>query len=552
MTIKLRDWQNQALQKAIDWLIKRAEDKHFLINAAPGAGKTIASCAIAQTLFQMGEIDRVIVIAPRSEVVNQWAEDFRFVTGRHMTKVTAADGDIAALSLDVCATWSAIQGLLPELQAVCRTSKTLVICDEQHHAAVEAAWGRGADGAFADCKYALILTGTPIRSDGAETVWLAYDDAGAIDHPDEGSYVLTYGEAVDLGYCRPVTFHRHEGKFTVELGGDVVKVSGHEKALLPKTLKRVHGLQKALDFYRLAKTPQYESDNVTPLMDGYQATMLDWGINKLNELRLRMPNAGGLIIAPNIQMAEYFVDLIERIEGERPMLVHSQLPNPNSKIRAFRNTDKRWLVSVAMVSEGVDIKRLRVLLYLPNALTELAFRQAVGRVVRTSGHDDDTRAYVIMPSFLLFEDFARRVEDEMSPGISAGGDSPKHKVCGECGNKCQLGAEECPVCGNEFPKAPERLRPCGECDSLNPITAKSCLTCGASLEPSFTITLDEALRTGAIVRGIDLNEEEVQEAEEIAPLVRGRILRSGDQRLVRIVQTLPDESWARLRSILEI
>lgn len=551
MTIKLRDWQNQALQKAVDWLINRAEDKHFLINAAPGAGKTIASCAIAQTLFQMGEIDRVIVIAPRSEVVNQWAEDFRFVTGRHMTKVTAADGDIAALSLDVCATWSAIQGLLPELQAVCRTSKTLVICDEQHHAAVEAAWGRGADGAFADCKYALILTGTPIRSDGAETVWLAYDDAGAIDHPDEGSYVLTYGEAVDLGYCRPVTFHRHEGKFTVELDGDVVKVSGHEKALLPKALKRVHGLQKALDFYRLAKTPQYESDNVTPLMDGYQATMLDWGINKLNELRLRMPNAGGLIIAPNIQMAEYFVDLIERIEGERPMLVHSQLSNPNSKIRAFRNTDKRWLVSVAMVSEGVDIKRLRVLLYLPNALTELAFRQAVGRVVRTSGHDDDTRAYVIMPSFLLFEDFARRVEDEMSPGRRGGGDSPKHKVCGECGNKCQLGADECPVCGNEFPKAPERLRPCGECDSLNPITAKSCLTCGASLEPSFTITLDEALRTGAIVRGIDLNEEEVQEAEEIAPIVRGRILRSGDQRLVRIVQTLPDESWARLRSILE-
>jgi len=552
MTIKLRDWQNQALQKAIDWLINRAEDKHFLINAAPGAGKTIASCAIAQTLFQMGEIDRVIVIAPRSEVVNQWAEDFRFVTGRHMTKVTAADGDIAALSLDVCATWSAIQGLLPELQAVCRTSKTLVICDEQHHAAVEAAWGRGADGAFADCKFALILTGTPIRSDGAETVWLAYDDAGTIDHPDAGSYVLTYGEAVDLGYCRPVTFHRHEGKFTVELDGEVVKVSGHEKALLPKELKRVHGLQKALDFYRLAKTPQYESDNVTPLMDGYQATMLDWGISKLNELRLRMPNAGGLIIAPNIQMAEYFVDLIERIEGERPMLVHSQLPNPNSKIRAFRNTDKRWLVSVAMVSEGVDIKRLRVLLYLPNALTELAFRQAVGRVVRTSGHDDDTRAYVIMPSFLLFEDFARRVEDEMSPGIRAGGDSPKHKVCGECGNKCQLGAEECPVCGNEFPKAPERLRPCGECDSLNPITAKSCLTCGASLEPSFTVTLDEALRTGAIARGIDLNEVEVQEAEEIAPIVRGRLLRSGDQRLIRIAQTLPDEVWARFRSILEI
>ena len=28
---------------------------------------------------------------------------------------------------------------------------------------------------------------------------VAYDDAGAIDQPDAGTYTLTYGEAVDLG-----------------------------------------------------------------------------------------------------------------------------------------------------------------------------------------------------------------------------------------------------------------------------------------------------------------------------------------------------------------
>lgn len=551
MNVKLRKWQYEAHQKAIEWLVTRGEDKHFLINAAPGAGKTIASCAIAHTLIKESEIERVVVIAPRSEVVSQWADDFRFVTGRHMAKVTAADGDIAGLQLDVCATWSAIQGLLPELQAVCRTSKTLVICDEHHHAAVEAAWGRGADGAFADSRYVLVLTGTPIRSDGAESVWLAYDDAGAIDHPEDGTYVLTYGEAVDLGYCRPVTFHRHEGKFTVDLDGKQIKVSGHEKAELPAELKRVHGLQKALDFYRLVKTPQYQKDQVTPLLVGYQATMLDWGIDKLNDLRHRMPEAGGLIIAPNILMAEYMVDLIERIEGEKPLLVHSQMPNPNAKIRAFRNTDKRWLVSVAMVSEGVDIKRLRVLIYLPNALTELAFRQAVGRVVRTMGTDDDTRAYVVMPSFQLFEGYARRVEEEMSPTARSDDSAPRHKVCRECGNECELGATECPVCGHEFPRAPERLNACGDCGALNPTTAKICHSCGAPFEHDFTLTLDEALRTGAIVRGMDIDEHEVQDAEGIAPFVRGRILRSGDQRLIRIIQTLPDESWTRLRSILE-
>jgi len=391
--LRLRPWQKDALQKAIHWLVEDRRDRHFLINAAPGAGKTLASCAIAQDLLSRGEIDRVVVIAPRAEVVNQWSDDFRQVTGRFMSKVTARDGDIAALRLDVCATWAAVQGLFDALQAVCRSARVLVICDEHHHAAVRAAWGESADGAFSEARFVLVLTGTPIRSDGAQSVWLAYDDAGAIDHPEEGTYTLTYGEAVDLGYCRPVTFHRHEGRFTVDLqDGHRVQVSGRETTQLPKDLARIPGLQRALDFYRLACTPQFEPNSTVPLISGYQATMLECAAQKLTELRLRMPDAGGLVITPTIDMAEYMVQLLERIEGEAPMLVHSQMPNPEGRIRAFRNTDRRWLVSVAMVSEGVDIKRLRVLVYLPHALTELAFRQAVGRVVRTGGPQDDTRA----------------------------------------------------------------------------------------------------------------------------------------------------------------
>jgi superfamily II DNA or RNA helicase len=53
------------------------------------------------------------------------------------------------------------------MQAVCRSARVLVVCDEHHHAAVEAAWGNGANGAFANAKHILVLTGTPIRFDGA-------------------------------------------------------------------------------------------------------------------------------------------------------------------------------------------------------------------------------------------------------------------------------------------------------------------------------------------------------------------------------------------------
>ncbi|WP_412481118.1 DEAD/DEAH box helicase family protein [Azonexus sp. IMCC34839] len=548
--LKLRPWQQEALEKAINWLTVARQDRHFLINAAPGAGKTIGASVIAKQLIDMGEIDRVVVIAPRAEVVNQWADDFRVVTTRYMAKVTGRDGDIAGMQLDVCSTWAAVQGLQDAMQAVCRSNRVLVICDEHHHAAVEAAWGDSAESAFAEAQFVLVLTGTPIRSDGTESIWMAFDDAGAIDHPEEGTYTLTYGEAVDLGYCRPVTFHRHEGRFTVELDhGEQVQVSSRQKASLSKELSRVPGLQRALDFYRLACTPQFGLDGKTPLADGYQATMLEYASQKLTELRLRMANAGGLVIAPTIEMAEYMVKLIEALEGETPMLVHSQMPNPEAKIRAFRNTDKRWLVSVAMVSEGVDIKRLRLLVYLPHALTELAFRQAIGRVVRTAGPDDDTRAYVVMPSMEILEGYARRVEEEM-PASSKGEGELRTKKCPACNAECALGDRECGQCGHEFPAAATRMRGCPDCGALNPVTAKNCHACGGSLVTSFSLSLDEALRTGAIVRGMDIDEAEVRHAEEIAPEVRTRVLRSGDQKLVKILRVLPDESWARLREIL--
>ncbi len=547
---KLRPWQQHALVKALHWLLEERQDRGFLINAAPGAGKTRVSCVIARALIERQQIDRVIVIAPRAEVVNQWADDFRQVTGRYMSKVTGRDGDLHGLGLDVCATWTAIQGLQDALQALCRASRVLVVCDEHHHAAVQAAWGEGADSAFTDARFALVLTGTPIRSDGAESVWLPYDDAGAIDHPAGGTYTLTYGEAVDLGYCRPVTFHRHEGRFTVDLDdGQTLQVSGQQPATLPRPLARIAGLQRALDFYRLACTPQYEADRRTPLTAGYQATMLEYANHKLDDLRLRLPNAGGLIIAPSIEMAEYLARLIERLDGEAPVLVHSQTPSPDLKVKTFKNTAKRWLVSVAMISEGVDIPRLRVLVYLPSALTELAFRQAIGRVVRTYGPDDDTRAYVVMPSFDTFERYARRVEEEM-PAVVRADREPHSKRCPACGQECALGAAACPSCGHEFPVAPPRVKPCSACGALNPQSAPTCQTCGASFSTGFTLSLDEALRAGAIVRGMDLDETEVREAEHLAPSIRSRILQSGDEKLVRILKILPEESYARLRDIL--
>jgi hypothetical protein len=61
-------------------------------------------------------------------------------------------------------------------------------------------------------------------------------------------------------------------------------VSGSEEAELSTSLRRVPGLQRTLDFFRLARTPQYERDDTTPLVTGYQASMLEYASDKLSEL----------------------------------------------------------------------------------------------------------------------------------------------------------------------------------------------------------------------------------------------------------------------------
>lgn len=549
--IQLRPWQSDALNQALVWLTQTKEDRHFLINAAPGAGKTICASVIARQLLDRDEIDRVIVIAPRAEVVKQWGEEYAFVTGRTMTKITGADAEITEFGTDLCATWSAVQSLQDAFQQVCKNSRTLVVCDEHHHAAVSAAWGTEADSAFSDAKYVIVLTGTPIRSDGQETIWFAFDDQGQIDHPVEGTYTLSYGDAVDLNYCRPITFHRHEGRFSVKIGDDQdVFVSGTTEAQFDKSLKRVKGLQQALDYYRLACTPKYLADGVTPDLNSYQGTMLDWGIAKLNELRELIPNAGGLVIAPTIGVAEYMAALLEELEGEKPVVVHSDMANAESRIELFKKSDKKWLVSVAMISEGVDIKRLRLLVYLPSAKTELAFRQSMGRVVRTLGEKDYSRAYVVMPTLNIFEEYARRVEEEMSPQARKH-TPPNIKICPACEAENSKKATECKECGTEFPKTEPKFKTCDNCEMLNPLSAESCQHCGESFKAEFDITLNEALRMGAIVRGMDLEEEEVRDAEKSKGKIKKEILSSGDDKLIGLLKQLPEEAYGRLKKILD-
>jgi superfamily II DNA or RNA helicase len=78
-------------------------------------------------------------------------------------------------------------------------------------------------------------------------------------------------------------------------------------------------------------------------------------------------------------------------------VVTSDDPTASGLLTAFAAGTSQWLVAVRMVSEGVDIPRLRVGVYATTTTTDLFFRQAVGRFVRWVPGVREQRAWLYLP-----------------------------------------------------------------------------------------------------------------------------------------------------------
>ncbi len=554
---KERQWQGEARQKCMDWFLDKSikidcENRNkFLVNAAPGSGKTSLSCNIAKILFEKNEIEQVIIIAPTTKVVQQWEKDFSKFTSRPMIRVTG-NNFLDGQGFDICATWAAVKNAQGGLQLICEQKKTLVICDEQHHAAVKAAWGNSAESAFNKAKFVLILSGTPIRSDSQDALWMPVDSEGEIKHPIEGIYTLTYGEAVDLGYCRPVTFSKEEGKFRYMLAGETIANVSSAGVNVENDYKGSKILSD-LDLFRSAKKQIYLKNGL-PDPKSYPARMVFSANEKLEKVRENMPDAGGLIIVHRIEMAEYMAKIISIYLKDEPIIVHSDNKSSSNLIDAFKRSNKKWLVSVKMVSEGVDIDRLRVMAYLPKDETELFFRQAMGRIVRSRGLHDDSYAYVVMPFHQKFIEYAKRVRNEMSPKYQNPPALRKNKKCPICETEVPRGSSQCTniECGYEFPVKSHNFFPCHSCDHLNPYGTKHCENCGETLQDEFTIQLDDHYRDGGVSNGKEISEQTMKDAEEYDEILSNQIDRSSTAYYKWYKTTTPEERLEMMKDVIAL
>jgi superfamily II DNA or RNA helicase len=151
----------------------------------------------------------------------------------------------------------------------------------------------------------------------------------------------------------------------------------------------------------------------------------EWVAEVLRDAELRLsqvragdhPDAGGLVIAADKEHAERLAERLERFTGRRPPIVTSDDPQASKRIAAFAAGNEPWLVSVLMVSEGVDIPRLRVGVYATAARTELFFRQVVGRFIRRTPGRGKQMSWLFLPSDPKLKQLAATVEEERNHAL---------------------------------------------------------------------------------------------------------------------------------------
>jgi superfamily II DNA or RNA helicase len=364
------------------------ESGPFLISAAPGAGKTRPSIEVANRLLKAKVVDRVVVVCPTTPLTRQWS----VAAGRLGLNLVPDAAELVPPRdfHGVAVTYAKIAMVAAKWGAQC-TGRTLVVADEAHHLGEELAWGEGFALAFRNAARWLLLSGTPFRSDTTPIPGVRYDAEGVA----VADVAYTYADAVRDGICRPVTFIPYDGTLSWQSGDDVIE-AGFDTVLSTRESSRR---------YRTAISAEL-SDGLPRILAAAHA--------KLQEARAAgHRDAGGLVVAADSDHARKIAKLLKDVSGKSPTVVLHTETGAHKKLQAFTDARDEWIVAVNMVSEGVDIPRLRVGVYASAAKTPLIFRQVVGRFVRTIAGRPAEMSWLYLPGDPILRRHAVDVEGEL-------------------------------------------------------------------------------------------------------------------------------------------
>jgi len=407
--MRLRKWQEQAVDLITGRLGKGLD--RAMIAACPGAGKTAMTVSVVRDETFLTACDVTVVVVPSRALKRQWKKAFR-------AHGIGAKDDIDNSALESRAaydeelmfdpekpvqifTYSQVTSNPDIFRVLCKRHQVLVVFDEVHHADDDAKFGKALIHAFEGAVFKLSLSGTPFNTKGGRLAFCdivkTTDDDGRDLNRTVVDFEYAYGEALkatgeddDPYVVRPAQFIKWKSSATVSYASATGEI---EERVVSGRIK---------------------SEQLSPLVDirgeAAQKMVLD-GLRRLDGMRQTHANAGLLITAMDRDQCELIVEFLQK-KGVRDVTsIMYDTPNVSDEIERWAKSNERVLVAIKMISEGVDIKRLRVGVYLSNVLTQMFFTQFVGRFVRYDGSLDAGQfASIYIPEHVTLIRFAEEIE----------------------------------------------------------------------------------------------------------------------------------------------
>ncbi len=397
----LRQWQTDCYKELLR--VKADGRNKFLSVAGVGSGKTFFSAFVFNEFRSKGEFDSVVIISPTENIKRNWSitfqYDFNLKVDHGYQFKHSWPRDCHGVSL----TYQSLNPL--NLQVLKRyiTRKVFLIIDEVHHAGDERSWGNAIQELGDEAGFVLLLSGTPTRGDNSPIPFVTYqrknpNEEGTKTYELKYDFYYSYAESIKDKVCCPTIFPRNFS--------NVQTIEGYKKL--------EYADQDSLEMRKLY------NNIISVKEEGIGCYVYETFIRankQLCELNdKRNQNFAGLIVCNTIPDA---IKLHERIYKEFGAdfveLVTSNDPDSSKKIENFKFSYCPWIISINMISEGVDISRIRVIVYASNVISPVRFIQVMGRGVRNPQHkeNDSDVCYMYIPDYKPLVENARKIELEI-------------------------------------------------------------------------------------------------------------------------------------------
>lgn len=403
--IKPRGWQKEALAK-----FQLSTEKFFLLDATPGSGKTVFAALATSYHFSRSPNDFALIVVPNTAIKGDKDAGFLGDWNKadiQITKILKDGQDRPKQYRGAVVTYSQLPNLIGTVDTWYRKGQRFIsIFDELHHASEDNKWGEATELLGRISQRILGMTGTCFRGDERRISFVKYDD----DDKAIPNHLYPYRDAVTDRVCRPVDFVTDDSmtQFMLDDTNHEVKVSE------VKTEDQIRG----------ATSTVFRTDH------DFLRNVIEKADDQLDTYRTWDRDAGGLIICRSGKDDNdnrhllYVAELVKKTLGEEPEIISYEDPDANAKIERFRNGDQRWICAVRKISEGVDIKRLRIEVMATRPTTELLFRQMVGRVVRVDDEKKPGNATIFIAKFPQLALWAKKISEEAEAGLR---DDPKSR-----------------------------------------------------------------------------------------------------------------------------